>query len=538
MAAKERGDEFAESGVFRVNEQYSTAVRYSMSVDGDRVAGGKLVFLNGRKTVATVEVGNREEAVELIGRENVQNIEQGRGQAKGSGTDIKKGKLQSGDLAYGEAHTRDYEPANSVQEVKEREPTVADLQALEWVRRRRDQLQLQRRQQLQNEKAIASGESGHAEPSLTPTMAETAAAAKEAVGRQEDKGLKNLAALPVPKAVTDKFASVDNKYYFPDKKLAFTDKGERLETRSQNTEVVRALVEIAQEREWSRMSVKGTTEFRRTAWMEASMAGIEVSGYKPSKIEQAHLDNQLKKIVRENAVERGGDREAAQSKAQGRNEAAPAVDQGQNARQAEAVGRGATDGLTLSASAVVGALVEHGSAPYKHDAKKGQSYFVTVETEKGKKTVWGVDLERAMKDANVQVGEKVVVEKTGAKPVTATERQYDQSGREIGARLVDAERNSWHVGSVDKAAAFLNGERSKVVAQHPDLAGAYGTVALAQKFAEKNFAEAGDRQRFVDVAKTMMADKIAHGGPLPAPRLKVAERSQEATRSDEREQVR
>lgn len=532
MAAKERSDEFAESGVFRVNEQYSTAVRYSMAINGDRVAGGRLVFLNGRKTVASVEVQNRDEAVDLIGRENVQRIEEGRGATKGTAAEVKKGKLQSGDLAYGEAHTRDYEPANSVQEAKEREPTVADLQALEWVRRRRDQLKHLRQQRLQNEKAIAADEVTAAEPSLTPSMAETAAVAKEAAGKRDDKDLKNLAALPVPKTVTDRFASVDNKYYFPDKKLAFTDKGERLETRSQNTEVVRALVDIAQEREWSRMAVKGTTEFRRSAWMEASMAGIEVTGYKPSKIEQAHLDAQLKKVVRENAVEKGPDRQQSKQSEQALAGASGVRDKGAGQSPAAATG------LAVSASAVVGALVEHGAAPYKNDPKKDQSYFVTVETSKGRQTIWGVDLERAMKEANVKVGETVVAEKTGAKPVTATERQFDEKGEEIGARLVDAQRNSWHVGSLDKATAFLSGERSKVVAQHPELAGAYGTVALAQKFAEKNFAEAGDRQRFVDVAKAVVAEKIAHGASVPAPRLKVAERVQETGRGDEREHAR
>ena len=47
-----------------------------------------------------------------------------------------------------------------------------------------------------------------------------------------------------------------------------------------------------------------------------------------------------------------------------------------------------------------GRLVEHGAAPFEHDPQKSDSYFVTLENDKGEqRTLWGVDLERAMKEA-------------------------------------------------------------------------------------------------------------------------------------------
>src|SRR5690606_8855989 len=43
-----------------------------------------------------------------------------------------------------------------------------------------------------------------------------------------------------------------------------------------------------------------------------------------------------------------------------------------------------------------GRLVEHGAAPFEHQAGKSDSYFVTLENDKGERnTIWGVDLERA-----------------------------------------------------------------------------------------------------------------------------------------------
>ncbi|NSZ15595.1 Ti-type conjugative transfer relaxase TraA [Agrobacterium vitis] len=80
-----------------------------------------------------------------------------------------------------------------------------------------------------------------------------------------------------------------------------------------------------------------------------------------------------------------------------------------------------------------GKLVEHGLAPYEHKAGNRDSYFVTLENDRGEKhTVWGVDLERAMKEAAPEIGDRIGLEHRGSETV----------------RLPDgttAERNSWKV---------------------------------------------------------------------------------------------
>jgi hypothetical protein len=68
------------------------------------------------------------------------------------------------------------------------------------------------------------------------------------------------------------------------------DRGARLATRGEHPEVVVALVEIAKERGWNSITVKGTQNFRRAAWMEATRNGLQVAGYKPTELDLAQLN--------------------------------------------------------------------------------------------------------------------------------------------------------------------------------------------------------------------------------------------------------
>ncbi|MDX3911195.1 MAG: DNA transfer protein [Sphingobium sp.] len=71
---------------------------------------------------------------------------------------------------------------------------------------------------------------------------------------------------------------------------AFRDQGRRLVTATESQEVVKDLVAIAQHRNWDRIHVTGSEEFRRSVWIEASQKGLEVRGYKPNDRELQELD--------------------------------------------------------------------------------------------------------------------------------------------------------------------------------------------------------------------------------------------------------
>lgn len=87
-----------------------------------------------------------------------------------------------------------------------------------------------------------------------------------------------------------------------------------------------------------------------------------------------------------------------------------------------------------------GRLVDHGVAPYEHNRQARESYFVTLENDKGERhTVWGVDLKRAMRDASAKIGDRIGLQHEGATPVTLPDG-------------TQAERNAWRVVKGDELA--------------------------------------------------------------------------------------
>ncbi|WP_144576411.1 MobQ family relaxase [Agrobacterium sp. DE0009] len=87
-----------------------------------------------------------------------------------------------------------------------------------------------------------------------------------------------------------------------------------------------------------------------------------------------------------------------------------------------------------------GQLVDQGVAPYEHNPKSRESYFVTLENDKGeRRTVWGVDLKRAMRDASPEIGDRIELQHEGATPITLPDG-------------TQAERNAWRVVNGDELA--------------------------------------------------------------------------------------
>lgn len=529
---------FNENGAFNINDQWTTGLRYEVKLDGGSFAGGTIKFINGRKQVASAKIGSREDAVEIIGERNVENIEAGKGKEKDAPPGTARGKLQAENLSFKQSYTPDKKPVNEIEATIERDTSLdKDVQA--FLAKRREEMARSRQQRLQNERIVSTEERGD-------YGADTKTANTEATPRQSVEDRTKA----VPDAVKQRFIQVDNKFHFPDKTLAFEDHGRKLATRSENQEVVRSVVAIAHARGWERIVVRGTEEFRRGAWLEASLTGIEVSGYKPTKVEKAHLATLLERQggIRENSIEERQPRErefvSTRPEQPPTTSTAPAgskrtlTPNADHEAAAETPSGRNGDGVKLRDGVLTGRLLEHGEANYKHDPKKEKSYFVKVETERGgERTVWGVDLRRAVAESGVAIGDRVAIEKVDSKSVTAKERVFDKDGNEVGERAVDAHRNRWQVGSLEKAEAFTRNDRAEVVKKHPDLAPAYGTVAAAQKFAEKQFANKEDQARFVSIARQVVAEKIAHGENVPAPKIrqaKVQDRPKDQGKDQER----
>ncbi|MDK4565641.1 hypothetical protein QG053_11490, partial [Kingella kingae] len=70
----------------------------------------------------------------------------------------------------------------------------------------------------------------------------------------------------------------------------------QLKTKHSDFDTVDAMIKIAEQNKWESITVKGTPEFRKLAWEMASIQGIEVKGYKPTKQEIAIMEARKARI--------------------------------------------------------------------------------------------------------------------------------------------------------------------------------------------------------------------------------------------------
>jgi hypothetical protein len=305
----------------------------------------------------------------------------------------------------------------------------------------------------------------------------------------------------VPQAVRDRFVAVKNRFYFHDGTRAFTDRGTRLTTASENTEVVKSLIAIAEARGWSEITVRGTDRFRKEVWFAAKLQGIDVRGYRPSEFEQGRLARTL-----------GRERVASEDSVTPAGAPPPAADAPASPREELLAGR----------------LVDHGRAPYRHNPREPMSYFVKLETDRGDRTIWGVDLERAVRESlsRPDIGDEVALRAIRQDPVTVRKQERDASGQ-VANRELETHRNRWilerrgffedraQAAEVVRDASLMPREAAK---KHPELVGTLLELKLAELAAKK--LDPKDRDRFVATVRSALADSVARGEPLPAMRLR------------------
>jgi hypothetical protein len=318
---------------------------------------------------------------------------------------------------------------------------------------------------------------------------------------------------PVPEEVRRRFVQIKNAYFFADGAKAFTDRGDRLTTPSENTEVVRSLVVIAQARGWGEVVVRGSERFRREAWAAARTAGLQVRGYQPTEFEQSRLVRSL------------ANRSMREGEERSTSDAGRATEPSATRASAERTERG-----TRSAALLTGTLVEHGRAPYQHNPKEPLSYYVKIETPQGDRTIWGVDLERAFKESLSQpvAGDAVGLRSIRQEPVKVKTVRRDVGGNVVGAQDVQTHRNRW----IFEKQTFLE-ERARAARtlrdpsidpkqggrKHPELVGTYLQVHAAE-LAARQLRDPQDQVRFVEKVREALATSVARGEPLPPVRMR------------------
>ena len=254
-------------------------------------------------------------------------------------------------------------------------------------------------------------------------------------------------------------------------------------------QVCRSIAELAIAKGWKSISIRGSEEFRAEMWKQASLQGLYVYGYDPKPIDLVHLKEQQALQAMDQAAQKQAAQNlqpaseatpattnpgtnpavaATQSAAKPANapvslstEAATQIDkqlravlQASGANQPEAVERTLQ---TLyqemqSPRAYLGELIAHGAAPYQWKDGEAPSYYVTLRTNQGEKTIWGVDLGRAMEPLGSQgQGEQVLLAFQGSKPVEVSIPDRDSQGRITGNRRETVLRNTWYAKSVREA---------------------------------------------------------------------------------------
>ena len=344
----------------------------------------------------------------------------------------------------------------------------------------------------------------------------------------------------VPEHITARYIKVGNEYHFPNGDLAFADRGVRLSTRLENTEVIRDLVTIAKERGWTEIAITGSERFRKEAWQQAKRSGLAVRGYRPSDLERAQL---ARLFARERDPELNTPSTEHSAPSERSATQVPAAE--------EAVRADARQSVQAPDRVHAGRLIDHGTANYRHDARADLSYFVKIDAPDGERTLWGKDLERALGQSlsRAQPGDEVVVRQLGAKPVTVIRAVRDEEGRIVERTHVQTHLNRWSVERVD----FLN-ERAQVAqivrdpsidpktgaAKRPELAGTYTELHAAKLIAQELFAHPADRERFITRVREAIADEIERGEPLSAPRVRTRTKdlSQYPLRTPDRAQER
>ena len=332
----------------------------------------------------------------------------------------------------------------------------------------------------------------------------------------------------VPQSVRDRFVQEGHRFYFADGAPAFRDRGRKLTTSSENTQVVHSLIEIAHSRGWTEVRVSGTERFRREAWQQARLAGLAVRGYRPSEAEQAQLVRALSR-----SLVRSPERVDSIS-----------VDAGTVAPPKEAAPAAEPTGAPGPRERIMGKLLDHGRDAYRHDPNEDPSYFVRLKTRDGTREIWGKDIERAVSKSltQPQIGDEVVLLRTGRDLVTVKRPERGADGQ-LTPKEVDAFRNRWVIEkqSFFEARAAAAGvvrdaavEPREAVRQRPELAGTYLNLRAAE-LASRSLRDPEDRRRFVAQVRTALADGIARGEPLQPVRLR--ERVQR-NRAEEQERTR
>ncbi|AIO35844.1 putative dNA primase, DNA transfer TraO-like protein [Burkholderia cenocepacia] len=329
-----------------------------------------------------------------------------------------------------------------------------------------------------------------------------------------------------PERVRKRYLRAGNQYFLKDApyQLAFEDLGPYLVTEHNRPDVVESMIDMVQAKAWRRVRVSGHEAFRSEAWLHGTLLGIEVSGYEPkaadlarlADIRQARLDNRIEVAAEVGATAAAGaqgraeDPAVASSAPRGDpgatvNGTAPSapVDVSTSEPPTSEANRNTAHDEADAPRRYAGELREHGGAPYQHNPARSDSYYVVFRDDAGiDQVVWGVDLERAVREANAEIGQQVTLENLGKRFVTVQAPILDDEGKVIGEEEKDVYRNTWQVEVAQRDhTAFVPPPQSDGLAgvEHGSL-DAHAKLIAAQELHRHRDAQYAEGERALHLA--------------------------------------
>lgn len=556
LDASERGPAY---GVMTLDDKTVTSIRFERSEkEGEQAFN--VSFHLGNKTVGRLKGIDADTLADSVGDKNAKAIME-HGEAKGSlkgdslmneygitpEENARRAAMKEARKAVELIQLEQLEPdaadeKNIVEPVKDKEKELEVIDGKEAVARANLLRQREREQLAREQEALGIKAEGKridvenlSEKALEQDdandIAERTGGTTDRDSQQYTEREKNRQ-VELMDQVHSQFRVAGAKFYFKDQpgKLAMKDKGERMVTASNDDRVAKAMATMAEAKGWKTIKVSGHPDFQREVWMEASLRGIEARGYKPTEQDLKLLEDKRERAMH-NTVER--DQTARERKPeQQRQDTGRKTD---SARQERPVAADKAEGKGLAGQAVetaakvalrayAGRVLEHGAANFNHDPKEKPNYFVKLATDQGEKTVWGVDLKRAMSEGKVKAGDDVKLEYRGNTPVTVEALKRDKAGNVIGKEEITTNRNQWDVQKSDKAkvaeavaSAFID-SKVKDPAQREALKAAVGA-----RMAEREKANKVPAVPVYDKAAPAKSQQPERTGP-------VVERNAERTR--------
>ncbi|HII3206515.1 TPA: LPD7 domain-containing protein, partial [Enterobacter hormaechei subsp. hoffmannii] len=254
-------------------------------------------------------------------------------------------------------------------------------------------------------------------------------------------------------------AEKDYTAYTLDGQDAFYDYGSHLRMAnpeaSQSDEMILAAVLTADKQHHRGIEITGSDEFKERVFNLISEYNIEVKLTNPEQrvklLELKKANESAKETANENVADSNANKqEVANEKANSSvqqngmrwEDSASVQPKKQNASDTQ------KEDKTAGESWEKGVIVAHGRAKYEWKDDESMNYFVTLKNEHGEKTLWGKDLERAVKDAGVDSERLVTVRKLGFVDVEVNAPVRDENNKIVRYETIQTKRNEWEVKPV------------------------------------------------------------------------------------------